>query len=532
MANGPVTDFLRQLRGSEALRALGDRTDEELLDRFVTRQEEAAFAALVQRHGPMVLGVCRQLLFNRHDVEDAFQAVFLVLVSKAAAIRSRTLLAGWLYRVAYRVAMRARVHAARRHDREVQGVETMAAKPDAETLDPQLRPLLHEELNRLPEKYRAPIVLCYFQGKTHEEAAQQLSWPIGTIKGRLARARELLRPRLARRGLTLSTTALACVLTLDTASAAVPTSLMHSTLKAALLVAAGQAATAGMVSVQAAALSQGVLRSMFLTKLTAVCAILFGVAVLGASAVLLAQPKPKEAEVRPQAEPQSAAKADEKKEKPKKQDEKDSKLILAARQRSANNLRGLMQALWKYHEVNNHFPPAAIYDKAGKPLLSWRVLLLPYLDQDDLFQQFHLDEPWDSKHNKPLLAKMPKQYASPLPGKMKEKDATFYQVFVGKGTIFEGDGKSVTDIEDGTSNTIAIIEAGEAVPWTKPVDLSYDDKKPLPKLGGLFANGINAAFADGSSYWLKKDFDVPTMRLFIKRSDGTPVDFNKLLAEK
>ena len=140
---------------------------------------------------------------------------------------------------------------------------TLAAAK-SESTDTELRPLLHEELNRLPEKYRLPILLCYLQGKAHEEAARQLAWPIGTVKGRLARARELLRGRLTRRGVTLATGALVTVLTPD----AVPAALLHSTLKAAHLVAAGQAAIVGMVSAQAAALSQGVLRTMFWTRLT------------------------------------------------------------------------------------------------------------------------------------------------------------------------------------------------------------------------------------------------------------------------
>lgn len=217
------------------------------------------------------------------------------------------------------------------------------------------------------------------------------------------------------------------------------------------------------------------------------------------------------------------------KEEPQKHYDKSQE---AARRRSAKNLQTLMNALWSYHEINDHFPPTVIYDKNGKALLSWRVLLLPYLEQDELFAQFHLNEPWDSAQNKPLLAKMPKLYAPPLPGKTKEKHATFYQVFVGKGTAFEGkEGASLADMADGTSNTVAIVEAAEAVPWSKPADLPYDDKKPLPKLGGLFGKGINAAFVDGSAWWLKKDFDVPTMRLAIKRNDGFPADFNKLRAE-
>src|SRR5262245_3422597 len=194
-------------------------------------------------------------------------------------------------------------------------------------------------------------------------------------------------------------------------------------------------------------------------------------------------------------------------------DGQNDKAQKVARQRSAKNLQELMNAMWNYHEINEHLPPAAIYDKDGKSLLSWRVLLLPYLDQDDLFKQFRLDEPWDSKHNKPLLARMPRAYAPPMPGKAKEANSTFYQVFVGKGTIFEGtEGVSVSEITDGTSATIAVVEAAEAVPWTKPADLPFDTRKPLPRLGGLFPSGFHAALADGSVSLFKKDFDIPMMR--------------------
>src|SRR5262249_52020517 len=144
----------------------------------------------------------------------------------------------------------------------------------------------------------------------------------------------------------------------------------------------------------------------------------------------------------------------------------------------------LALAMHGFLDDNGHFPPAAVFNKDGKPLLSWRVLILPYLDQKELFQKFKLDEPWDSANNKKLLAQMPKVYA-PVRAKEKMPDATFYQVFTGKRTIFEGTrGARIADITDGTSTTILIIEAGAAVPWTKPADLVFDEKKALPKLGG------------------------------------------------
>lgn len=179
-------------------------SDGQLLDWFVHQREEAAFAALVRRHGPMVLGVCRRVLRNSHDAEDAFQATFLVLSEKAARLRQPELLANWLYGVAYRTALHARQRASRRSEREREAATLSSSSDDAEMEARELRRVLDEELQGLPEKYRAPLVLCYLQGMTNEEAARLLGWPSGSMSYRLARGRELLRERMEARMAGLS----------------------------------------------------------------------------------------------------------------------------------------------------------------------------------------------------------------------------------------------------------------------------------------------------------------------------------------
>ena len=201
----------------------------------------------------------------------------------------------------------------------------------------------------------------------------------------------------------------------------------------------------------------------------------------------------------------------------------------AERTVSMNNLKQIVLAMHNYHDTYNFFPAAAIYNKDGKALLSWRVAILPYIEQDNLYRQFKLDEPWDSDHNKALLKAMPKVYAPPPHVKTKEPNTTFYRVFVGNGAAFEGkEGLRIAEFTDGTSNTILVAEAGDAVPWTKPDELPYDPNKPLPKLGGIFPEGSNAAFADGSVHFLKRTLSDKTLHALITRNGGEviPADFD------
>jgi RNA polymerase sigma factor (sigma-70 family) len=261
MASQSVTDFLRQLRNLVPHRVPAEATDAQLLERFLTSRDEAAFAVLVQRHGPMVLAVCRRLLHDAHEVEDAFQAVFLILVRKADSLDRRELLANWLYGVAYRVAVRARATRCRRGSREKLGVDMETVKGEDASPGPELDAILHEEVDRLPPKFRSPVVLCYLQGKTREEAAHELGCSGGAVKGRLERARDLLRVRLVRRGFDLSAITVSTALAHQAANAAVPATLAHATVKAALSVHAGMALVSAGLSAPAAALATAILET-------------------------------------------------------------------------------------------------------------------------------------------------------------------------------------------------------------------------------------------------------------------------------
>jgi RNA polymerase sigma factor (sigma-70 family) len=261
MANAPLGAVLRHVRALSGAEDLLATTDGQLLERFVAGREEGAFALLLRRHGPMVLGVSRRVLQREQDAEDVFQATFLILARKAGSIRQRDRVGCWLHGVAHRLALKARARAASRraHERQAATMRTAEAGPRAAWQE--LQAALDEALLEVPEKHRAALVLCYLEGKSHEEAARQLGCPVGTLGSWVARGRKQLRDRLARRGLALSAAALATALAANGTAAALPAAL----LRASLRLAAGDGA-AGLVSAGAAALAAGGLKTSFASK--------------------------------------------------------------------------------------------------------------------------------------------------------------------------------------------------------------------------------------------------------------------------
>jgi RNA polymerase sigma factor (sigma-70 family) len=305
-AASPILDLIR--RGVED-RRLRELPDPELLRRFHVQRDQAAFHALLRRHGGMVLEVCRSMLGNEADAEDAFQATFLILAHKAASIRKTASLGSWLYGVGYRTALKARAQAAARRKYEARAPARRSCDPDDLSWR-EVRQVIHAEVSGLPERYRAPLVLCDLEGATQEAAARQLNLSKSTLRERLECGRTLLRARLLRRGLGPAALLGAVAWPAARLPASVPVVLLSSTVQAARLVAAGQAAQ-NMVSAQVAALTKGVMQAMFLTKLKSTVPFLLAALVVGAGllvrqSVLMPQPGAAQARAESRAENEPA----------------------------------------------------------------------------------------------------------------------------------------------------------------------------------------------------------------------------------
>jgi RNA polymerase sigma factor (sigma-70 family) len=607
MAGTSLDNVLSRLHRQAAARELAPFPDAVLLERFVSRRDEVAFTALVERHGPMVLGVCRRILRDPHDAEDACQAVFLVLARKAHSVRRAGALGGWLHAVSFRAACRLRSARARRRAAEHPLTDAPAA---AEPTWREAQAILDEELQRLPEKWRTPLVLCYLEGKTRDEAARQLGWSVGTVRGRLTRGRALLKARLARRGLCPSVP-LAAALAPDGTAAA---------LSVATTVRAVLEPSPAPHHAEVVALAEEVVRTMSLSRVQAVVSVL--AVLLGIGLGALAYGSAAERPLRPATKPPQAGKpaanraapaelldtwvplsfftrarpdefekyqveitkdgitflrGDERNTFTYKVDatKKPAALDLTpvggghtvpaiysqdgdylqicfdgpqgkkrpraftrakefgggallflkrARPRTASaemdvvrmNLATLGLALYDHAQEKGTLPPAVFHGKAGKPLLSWRVALLPYLQQKNLYQLIKHDEPWDSANNQAATQVVLKIYFPVRAPVGVEPQDTFLRTFVGPGTAFDAKkGRKVADVLAGGANPILIVETAAATSWAQPGEFVYAPDQPLPKLGGVFDGGFHALFADGSVRFVSSKLGEKELRKLI-----------------
>ncbi len=301
MAAGLSREVVRNLTTLCTAGVFGNLSDEQLLDRFIELSgdvAEAAFATLVQRHGAMVLGVCHRILRDSHAAEDAFQATFLVLARKATSVVPRDRVANWLYGVAYRTANESRVRAARRLAREAKVARRPLDQSPGESSHPDLREILDDELAALPSRYRGPLVLCELEGLSRQDAARRLAIREGTLSSRLARGKARLRERLARRGFEPPGGAVPFVLIREATATMLNDRLIDSTARAAMRVAAG-VSTAAVVSTSVVSLTEGVLKSMLLSKIKGIALIVGSSVAVVSGAVALGQTGPGPQATRP-----------------------------------------------------------------------------------------------------------------------------------------------------------------------------------------------------------------------------------------
>ncbi|WP_237729252.1 sigma-70 family RNA polymerase sigma factor [Schlesneria paludicola] len=487
------------------------QTDVELLRQFVETNDPAAMEAIISRHGPLVMGLCRRVLKNEHDVADAFQATFLILLKKAGTLDQFTSLAGWLYGVAHRVTLKSKARSLWRQKREASGTPMTPIAPvtDDETLN-----LIHDEICKLPEKFRLPLILCCLEGATRESAAEQLGWSPGSLKGRLERARALLQTRLRNRGVVYSLTALSTVLA-QQAVAEVPIALASSTVSTLSLVGVGQQIIGGVISSEVVALTQGVLVAMANAKIKSLgIAVVLSLLMTTATVVTIRNLVTSLQRKTP--DPVAAVEIHH----PGVNLTLDEEGM--AKERSKRHVKFMGLAMHNYLAMYGSFPASASYSKTGQPLLSWRVHVLPFIDQNDLYKQFKLDEPWDSPHNIKLVPQMPDIYAESATA--RSTGQTHWQVFVGPTMPFMGQkGMRLNQITDGTSTTILVVEAANPVTWSQPEDLSYDPSKPLPKLGSAFKDYFVAGFADGSVRLVPIDLAEDVLRPWLTATGNEPV---------
>ncbi|WP_088258380.1 sigma-70 family RNA polymerase sigma factor [Fimbriiglobus ruber] len=522
----------RLLTSAAAVLTASDPTpDHVLLGRFVADADDVAFELLVRRHSDLVWKVCRGILReDHHAAEDAFQATFLALArgSRSAGLTSGHdgTVGGWLFRVARHAALKARNRAAARPTYPLPGaLPGRDSPPDESAAAGELAATVAEEVDRLAPRFRDPVLLCFYAGHTHSEAAARLGWPIGTVASRLARAKDRLRARLARRGVLFGVSA-SVILVPQSASA------VHlGIVRACVRTATGRAVASEPVRL----LTEGVLAAMTTAKLkwtAAFVALLIGVASAGTVWAVGGGSEPPTAAKAPDPPktdtPPAAARAEP--------DKKPAGPVLQKvagpleRALSQRNLAAVARAIQAYH-LDHGYLPTDILGKNGKPLLSWRVAILPYMEQKALYRMFKLDEPWDSENNKKWASTLVKIYLAGVENRLDSDGygLTYVKRFTGPNTLhIPGSQVDLRNIPDGRANTLLLAEVGDPVPWTKPTDPVVEPADPAkdpitlktpPVWKGPYSNVVNVAFATGEAASLKTnltaiDFIVPSLVLW------------------
>lgn len=598
-------------------------TDGELLERFIHQKDDEAFSQLMARHSRMVYAVARRLVNNTADADDISQATFLLLARKAERLDTTRSVAGWLVGVVRRLAADVRKIQQRRERHERIAAHTkVSSYPPASALSAsqELGQKMDEALAHLPTKYREPLLLCYWEGLSKPQATARLGWKPGTLSGRLARGKSLLKLRLERQGIVPGV--ILAWFSGAGQSQALPSLLHNNIARQALTHLPG---IRPLVSPYVYQLVQGAIRSMFHTQLKWAAAVLVTISTLGLLGLCILSPSQADDAPKikstitttanqtaktdlekiqgkwlcvsavlggkiPQSERQNAEGIRDKTwmefsgdqirlsgspaekqpvkfslrsdvapkqinidagqfklnglytledgllvvrfhangtELPKSfalGEDSAGILFIMQRERPAsmgkatelggigavaqltplghaqNNMKQIAVAIHNYAADHNSLP-TNVYDANGKPILSWRVKILPYLEQDNLAKLFKMDEPWDSTSNKELLGKMPAVFQCPrIIGNNDEANTTPFRAFMGKDTLHQPNKKfNFPHITDGTSNTFLFIEAAKAVPWTCPDDLEYDPAKPFPAVGGRFGKDFLVTFCDGST---------------------------------
>lgn len=517
------------------LKPLSQLNDRQLIGQFVQSRDERAFAVLVSRHAPMVLRVCRRIMKNEHDAEDVFQAVFMLVARKSRHVRWHACVANWLYGVAVRIARQEKRRLAKHRAQELVDANSVESAADAGAESSEIEGVLYQELDGLPNKYRAPVVLCHLEGKSRRQAADELGLNETTVKGRLERAREMLRWKLHRRELVLPAAVFSGELARQIADAAISESMTTLTAQLATKFASGNV-LAGASANAAAALAKGELGTMFIAAQVK-WAILTVTAcgALGTGAILFSPHTKGEKSTSNEAVPEATA---ERTADPPGNSSRTAIVALiddvpqnGPKEQETEPLNGgavidglkmLGLAMHNSHGANGEFPAAATYDANGKKLLSWRVHILPYLDQRDLYSQFHLREAWDSEHNKSLIEKMPKLLAAGS-DTLQKAGKTIFLAPIGRDTaIGSREPIRIQDITDGTSNTIMIltVKPKHAVEWTRPDDWEFDEKKPFDKLTGEQGKGFRFCLCDGSALNLGKVLTPDQLKALLTRNGG------------